>query len=254
VADKSTAQTLRRGLMILDQFHGKDIEYSVKELTNKLDISSTVMFRLVNTLVECGYLTRNIATGKYRLGLHVYKLGLYANPNLKLQQVAKPFLERISQLTKETISLNVVDPLTLEGVCIDSIESPNDIKFSSPIGLSRAVYRGASRKVLLAYMEPSQQEQVFQMAISKGFTNIDNLKNELKKIRVQGFAHTEGEVYEGALNVSAPVLSNDGLLLAGVSIHSPVFRKGEDTVTSFANCVIEAATHIGNAMERNIPR
>jgi DNA-binding IclR family transcriptional regulator len=254
MTDKSTSQTLRRGLMVLDHFHGNDIEYSVKELTNKLNISSTVIFRLVNTLVESGYLTKNISTGKYRLGLNAYKLGLYANPNLRLQQVARPFLEKIAQVTRETVSLNVVDLITLEGVCIASIESSNDIKFSSPIGLSRPVYRGASRKVLLAFMEPLQQEQVFQRAISEGFTNIDELKKDLENIKLQGFAYTEGEVHEGALNVSAPVLSNDGLILAGVSIHSPVFRKEEDTVTSFSNYVIEAAKHIGNAMERNIPR
>ncbi|MCI2256448.1 IclR family transcriptional regulator [Domibacillus sp. PGB-M46] len=252
MADKSTSQTLRRGLMVLDLFHGNNREYSVKELTDKMNISSTVTFRLVNTLVESGYLTKNSSNGKYRLGLNAYKLGLYANPNPKLQQVALPFLEKISLATKETVSLNVVDPLTLEGVCIASIESPHDIKFSWPVGLSKPVYRGASRKILLAFMEPSQQEQVFQRAISEGFTDIDQLKADLMEIKENGFAYTEGEVNEGALNVSAPVLSNDGLILAGVSIHCPVYRKNEQTVPTFSRLTMDAAKEIGDIMERNL--
>jgi DNA-binding IclR family transcriptional regulator len=251
MVDKSTSQTLRRGLMVLDLFQERNVEYAVKELASQLNISSTVTFRLVNTLVECGYLTKNLSSGKYKLGFNAYKLGLYANPNFKLQQVSTPILERVAQETRETVSINVVDPITLKGICITSLESPNDIKFSTPVGLTRPLYRGASKKVILAFMEPSQQEQVFQRAISEGFKNIDDLKKDLEEIKKRGYAYSEGEVYQGAFNVSVPLFSSEGHILAGISITLPAFRVGEDTVSIFSKHLMRVASQIKVALEGN---
>ncbi|MCP3028345.1 IclR family transcriptional regulator [Halobacillus sp. A5] len=249
MVDKSTSQTLRRGLLVLDYFQGKDAEYSVKEIAKHLDISSTVTFRLVNTLVESGYLEKNVNSGKYRLGFNAYKLGLSADPHFSLQQLALPFLEQVAEKTQETVSMYVVNPLTLNGICITSLESPQEIKFSTPVGTSRSLYRGASKKVMLAFMEPPQQEQVFQRAIADGFTDIDELKKDLEKIKTDGFAHSESEVYKGAVNVSVPILSSNGRILAGISITFPVFRKEKDTVTTFSKYLIDAAKQIENSLE-----
>ncbi|MGG0035302.1 IclR family transcriptional regulator [Priestia megaterium] len=249
MADKSTSQTLRRGLLILDLFHTHSSQLTVKEITAKLNISSTITFRLVNTLIECGYLTKDSSTGKLRLGLNSYKLGIYADPIPQLRETAMPFLEHIAQLTKETVSLNVIDPITLEGVCVASIESPHDVKFSRPVGLSRPLHKGASRKVLLAFMDPTQQELVFQKIPPTDNMDIEVLKKDLENIRIQGFSHTEGEVNEGALNVAAPILSNQGLILAGLSIHCPTYRKKDDTVEYFARLAKEASLKISSIME-----
>ncbi|WP_224752735.1 IclR family transcriptional regulator [Metabacillus arenae] len=252
MVDKSTSQTLRRGLMLLDHFHGKDKEYSVKELANQLDISSTVTFRLVNTLVECGYLEKNNATGKYRLGFNAYKLGLNANPHFRLQQLAMPFLEKVAEKTQETVSMYVVNPLTLKGICIISLESPNEIRFSTPVGSSRPLYRGASKKGMLAFMDSAQQEQVFQRAIAEGFTKIDELKKDLEDIKNRGYAYSKGEVYNGAFNVSVPILSSKGEILAGISITFPVFREEKDTVSTFSKYLMQAANQIENALKISI--
>ncbi|GLF90747.1 IclR family transcriptional regulator [Bacillus safensis] len=250
MTDKSTSQTLRRGLHILDLFHKVNKELTVKEITEKMGISTTVTFRLVNTLMECGYLTKNTSTGKIRLGLNAYKLGIYADPIPELREIAMPFIEDIAQKTKETVSLNIMDPLTKEGVCIASIESPHDVKFSRPIGLSKPIHNGASRKVLLAFMDHKQQELMIRRLSSKYEIEIDRLKVDLDQIKTKGFAYTEGEVNEGALNVAVPILSQEGHILAGLSIHCPTYRKKDDTVEYFAQLAKEAALKIERHLEK----
>ncbi|KKD42655.1 IclR family transcriptional regulator [Bacillus sp. FSL L8-0167] len=250
MTDKSTSQTLRRGLHILDLFHKVNKEFTVKEITEKMGISTTVTFRLVNTLMECGYLTKNTSTGKIRLGLNAYKLGIYADPIPELREIAMPFIEDIAQKTKETVSLNIMDPVTKEGVCIASIESPHDVKFSRPIGLSKPIHKGASRKVLLAFMDHKQQELMIRRLSSKYEIEIDRLKEDLDQIKTKGFAYTEGEVNEGALNVAVPILSQEGHILAGLSIHCPTYRKKDDTVEYFAQLAKEAALEIERHVEK----
>ncbi|MCS0542519.1 IclR family transcriptional regulator, partial [Aeromonas veronii] len=247
--DKSTSQTLRRGLLVLDQYDKKGQEYSAKELAERLDISSTVTFRLVNTLLECGYLEKNRISGKYRLGFAAYKLGLNANPHFLLQQVAMPYLEKLAEKTQETVSMHVLNPLTLKGICIVSLESPKQIKFSTPVGIIRPLYLGGSKKVLLAFMNREQQEQVFKGAIAEGFTKINELKQDLEEIKNRGYAFSEGEVYKGAFNISVPILSSKGDLLAGISITLPVYRKEMDTVSTFSKHLIETANKIEDALQ-----
>lgn len=224
-ANKSLSQTLQRGLMILDLYTKSESEYSVKEISDILKFSPTIGFRLVNTLVGMGYLTRNVSNGKYRLGMSSYRLGIFANPNPKLVEKSHPFLEKISSETNETVSINVFDPVKMEGVCIASVESKDNIKFSSPVGLSRPLYKGASRKTILAYLTPSQQELVIDEAEKQGFQQVEKLKKELQLIKKNGYCYSEGEVTAGALNVSSPILTKEGLILASIAIHCPAYRK-----------------------------
>ncbi|WP_339183404.1 IclR family transcriptional regulator [Oceanobacillus sp. FSL W7-1293] len=247
--DKSTSQTLQRGLKILDLFDEKDKEYNVKDLSNHFGFSPTVTSRLVNTLVEGGYLSRNESNGKYRLGFNAYKLGLNANPNILLQQLATPFLEEVAEKTLETVSMYVINPITLKGICIVSIESSQQIKFSTPVGSSRPLHHGGSKKVLLAFMEQKHQEQVFQRALADGYTKIDDLKRELEEIKKRGFAYSEGEIYNGAFNISVPIFSSKQEILAGISITFPAFRREKDTINIFSEYLKEAAKQIENSLQ-----
>ncbi|QQK77435.1 IclR family transcriptional regulator [Salicibibacter cibarius] len=244
MADTSTSQTLRRGLKVLDLFQGDEARYRARELAEILEMSPTVTLRLLNTLVEGGYLAKDEKTGEYSLGLSAYVLGLYANPQPKLARTAMPFLKEIASETGETVSLNFFDIVKLEGVCIASIESEQVLKTSAPIGVSKPVFLGASRKVLLAFLSPLQQEQIFKKAKNEGFEKIDILKDELEVIKKLGFSNTEGEVNVGTLNVAVPVISQSGTLLASIAISCPTFRKTDTTVEYFSRLAKNAADQI----------
>jgi DNA-binding IclR family transcriptional regulator len=234
--------------MVLDCFQEDEGEYKAKDLADKLNISVTTVARLLNTLVECGYLTKDEETNKYRLGLKAFTLGIYANPQPKLHQVARPYLEKISEQTNETVSLNYINPVTLTGIIIASIESKQYLKTSATVGVSRPLYLGASRKVLLAYTFPSQREVILQKAEAESDIDIAKLKKDLEEIRNRGFAYTEEEVNKGTLNVAAPILDENGNLLAGIAISSPTLRKKQDTIQKFSHIVRKAAKEIGEQM------
>src|SRR5579875_708953 len=158
VEDKTrTSQTLARGLQVLGCFQERGSELGIKELSQALALPQTIISRLVATLVDYGYLVQNPQTKKYTLGLTAFTLGLHATPEPQLRHVAYPYLEQLQEMTKETVSLNVVDVASMDGVCIASIDSPAQIKLTTRVGSVRPLYRGATRKVLLAYLEPLQQ-------------------------------------------------------------------------------------------------
>ncbi|RIV28119.1 IclR family transcriptional regulator [Alicyclobacillaceae bacterium I2511] len=248
-----TAQTLARGLQVLDAFRDrqKDIppetpapaELGITDLVHTLHLSATVVSRLVTTLVEHGYLYQNTATKKYVLGMAAYTLGLAAVPQVQLRNTAYPHLQRLAQHTAETVSLNVVDRQSLEGVCIASIDSPAQIKLTTRVGNVRPLHRGASRKVLLAYLESWQQEQ-YIVRLELCTMQADALRQELKEIHLRGYAYSEAELDVGAFAVAAPILSCEGHLLGSVAVAGPVFRKTSALMEMWVDALNQTVTDI----------
>nr|WP_255524672.1 IclR family transcriptional regulator [Alicyclobacillus sp. SO9] len=233
----------------LDSAPGKDIELGIKDLSTQLSLPPTVVSRLTATLVEYGYLYQNPATRKYRLGLTAFTLGLSANPQLELNQASRPWMQQLAKDTRETISLTVIDPASHNGICISSLDSPSQIKLTTTVGSIRPLHRGATRKVLLAFMQPENSENYIErLKLPKD--EEDGLAAELKSIRDQGFAYSEEELDEGAFAVAAPILGGANLLLGGISILAPVFRHDNDDIRRFSELVQTAAEEIGRAIRR----
>ncbi len=241
-----TSQTLARGLQVLDCFlTGVERELGIKDLAVRLNLPQTNVARLVATLVEGGYLVQQPATRQYRLGLRAYLLGLRANPAEELRRIAHPVLERLARETGETVSLSVIDPASLEGVCIASIDSPAQIKLTTRVGSVRPLYWGATRKVLLAFTERHDQDVILRRAQSElSDTELAQLTAELALIRAQGFAESAEELDEGAYAISAPILAPSGQLLAGVAVAGPLFRQSEESRSRFIELIRTAAHEV----------
>ena len=238
-----TSQTLARGLTILNCFRENQSEMGIKDLAGQLALPQTVVARLVATLVQFGYLYQNPQTKKYLLGIAAFTLGLNAELALPLKHTASPFLERLAQASKETVSLNIVDPVTMDGVCIASIDSPAQIKLTTRVGSVRPLHRGASRKVLLAYMEGWQQDQ-YMTRLNLDAASQRLLRSEIAEIRERGYAVSEEELDEGAFAVAAPVLSKDGKLLAGIALAGPLFRKTPESLAKWILLVTQTAQEV----------
>ena len=66
-------------------------------------------------------------------------------------------------------------------------------------------------------------------------------RQELEKIRRQGYAVDDEEAVQGARCVSAPILNSDREPIAAVSVSGPVTRVSPNQVTVLAGAVSAAA-------------
>lgn len=243
--DKSRiAQTLARGLMVLNCFKdepGKEL--GVKDLVQFLSLPQTVVSRIVATLSAFGYLYQNPATRKYRLGLAAFTLGSISNPYLELNEAARPWMERLALDTGESVSLTVVDRVSGDGLCIASLDTPNQIKLTTVIGSIRPLHRGATRKVLLAHLpEGAQRDYFYRLNVDQ--SEESHLREELAAIVKQGYAYSAEELDKGAFAIAAPILSPNGVLLGGLAVLGPLFRHQPAEITGWIASVRQAATGI----------
>jgi DNA-binding IclR family transcriptional regulator len=120
------------------------------------------------------------------------------------------------------------------------------------------LHRGASAKILAAYLEPGERGRLLAVigagsgdgsgsGDGAGSTDGDGtLAAALDRIRADGFAFTVGELDVGGAAVAAPILDRRSRLVAGLSIAGPAERI-QANLPAMTAAVIDAARAIERA-------
>ena len=227
-------QTLHRAMAILDCFTQEHTELGVREIARMVNLSSSATGRLLGSMKEMGILSQNPETRAYSMGAQVLTWAGVYNALLDVRNRAFPAIQELHESTRETISLYILEGN--ERVCIERLESPQTVRIVTRVGRRLPLYAGSAGKVMLAFLPPERQEQILQSIsleplTSKTITSIEMLRQELEKAREQGFAVSYGEWIEDAAGVAAPILDQEGEVIAAISISGPIQRFTDENVT-----------------------
>ena len=247
----SETQTLTRAFAILDCFSPERSEMGVREIARQLGLSSSTVGRLLASMHGARLLTQNQTTRAYSLGPKVLAwAGVYTS-SLDIRARARPVLEDLHRITRESISLYILDGD--ERVCVERIESPERIRSVVRIGERMPLHAGASGKILLAFLPPAEGEQILRSIplkpiTSRTLTDRKALERELAAVRRQGYAVSLGERVPGAASVAAPIQDASGRVIAALNISGPLPRFTKAKISKYLKQVTRAAAHISQAM------
>jgi len=218
---ENKALQIKRVLDIVSSFNFKQQTLSAKGFSEVLDIPLSTLYRYLTILVARGFLIKEPDTQKYRLGYQLLKLGRIAGSNMEFIDIIRPHMERLSSDLSETILLTVISGW--ESVCVERIEAGKRIRMTLERGTSLPLHAGASSKILLAYQDDSfLKTMINEVGVPRITANtivdIDELKQELKKIREQGFALSDQEADLGAGAISAPIFDHRDTVIAGIAV------------------------------------
>ncbi|MHB8983974.1 MAG: IclR family transcriptional regulator, partial [Carboxydocellales bacterium] len=140
-----------------------------------------------------------------------------------------PIMQELADYSGETVNLTVVDRVTYEGVCIETVDSQQSVKFSTRVGTTMPLHWGASHKILMAYLSPPEIDLVIHRnglspITEQTINKPELLKEELRRISLQGYAISREEVDLGAAAVAAPIFDQHGQITAGITIVGPLYR------------------------------
>jgi DNA-binding IclR family transcriptional regulator len=239
-------KTVARAMDLLKAF-GRADDWSVSALARDLELHKSVTHRLLVTMTRAGLLTQDPDTERYSLSMLMASLGQRAERRSSLARVARPHLLELAQRCLETVSLSVVSGSS--GFILDSIDSPQSMRFTVRPGESFLLHAGCVGKVLLAYQPREVLDKVLAVTPLPRYTNRTltapaALRRELARIRAAGVGFSDGEMTPGARSVGAPVWNHEVRVVACVAISAPAIRLDAQALPRFNHMVLATAERV----------
>lgn len=247
VSDKSVTSVVRV-FGILDVL-SNEREIGLSELSAKMFMSKSTVFRFLQTMKELGYVSQDPETEKYSLTMKLFQLGSNALNLHDLNRVANKHMTKLADKTHETVHLAVLDEESKSVIYIHKVEAEQLISMMSRIGRKAPIHCTALGKVLSSSLDDSEVNELVNGLEYRKYTinTIDNenaFMNELNLVREQGFAEDVGEHEDNVRCIGAPVLDRFGNTTAGLSVTWPAFRFDEEKREVYIKWVTDTANAI----------
>jgi PcaR/PcaU/PobR family beta-ketoadipate pathway transcriptional regulator len=249
--------SLERGLAILKVFNAQRHELGMTEIASEIGLGLSTVHRLLNSLVQLGYLVRDPVSKRFRPSLQVLQLGFAALEGLELRQVALPVLRTLSESLNGNVNCGVLDGP--EVVYVIRLARAQLITTTFYEGSRLSAHCGSMGKCLLAYLPQQTRQEIFSRIhfvahTPYTITDPEQLELECQKIRIQGFATLDQELAIGHRGVAAPVFNASGEAIAAINVALPASTvTPQELVESWAGRLIQTANQITLAMGGRLP-
>ncbi|CAI0829391.1 Pectin degradation repressor protein kdgR [Serratia entomophila] len=226
---------------------GDEREIGITELSQRVMMSKSTVYRFLQTMKSLGYVSQEGESEKYALTLKLFELGAKSLQNVDLIRSADIQMRELSNHTRETIHLGALDEDSI--VYIHKIDSMYNLRMYSRIGRRNPLHSTAIGKVLLAWRDRAEVEEILsQIAFTRStahtLTSAAELLPVLDQVRTQGFGEDVEEQEEGLRCIAVPVFDRFGVVIAGLSISFPTLRFSEDAKADYVKRLHTAARNI----------
>ena len=220
---------------------------NLKQLARETDLHPSTAHRILGVMVESRLVDR-IEPGTYRLGIRLLELGNLVKSRISVRQEALPYMHTLHQALGETVNLSVRHED--EVVYIERTAPPNSMmRVVQIIGARAPLHITAVGKVFLSQDAPEVCLEYVKRTGLPGYT--DNtitdsagFLKELEHVRTRGYAIDNEEAEKGVSCIGAGIYSDEGRLIAGLSVSAPSDRLKKE----WAGDVRETAERISRAI------
>jgi IclR family acetate operon transcriptional repressor len=212
---------------LLEVIAAKDKFFSLQELAEETGLPKPTLHRMLQQLESAGLLQRSLDGRHYGTGVRLRRLA----ENLLLNDISHGARHAVlRQLVAEVgESCNLTALSGSEVIYLDRVETAAPLRFYLHPGSRVPVHCSASGKVFLSEMTPTQRQRLLAHAPLEAYTaktlvHIDQLEQEIRQIKRQGFALDNEEFLPGLLCVAMLVPCASGRSNLCVAIQAPIMR------------------------------
>ena len=220
-------QAVDRSLAILEAMAREGGPMALGEISAEVELTRSTVHRLLATLISRGFVHQDPISGRYFLGLKALEVGASCLTTMDIRLIARPFLRNLARECGETANLAVLDGLDV--VYIDQVEAESIVKMRARLGSRGPAHCTGSGKVLLAALSDEELDRCLAGRILKRYTartitDPERLREELRRVRKEGYAVDFGEMEPAIRCAAAPVRNYEGQVICAVSISGPNTR------------------------------
>jgi DNA-binding IclR family transcriptional regulator len=220
-------KTIRKLLGVLDLFIRAGSNLSIARLCYVSGMPRASLYRLLNPMVEQGFLHLDQGAKIYSPGPKLYHLGLLAQSSQDWSKILPPILEKIHQEIHNTVV--VTQSLGGHVVHILKREKPEGLKVSPILGVPRPVAHGILGKLILAYRPEEEARALLeaeppQVWLTGAYPGWDEARALFRQIKKQGYYSGLSENDPGTFVVGVALHTMNGTVntAMGILIPTPV--------------------------------
>jgi DNA-binding IclR family transcriptional regulator len=256
IKNDSPSAAVERALAMLEAVAQEADGLSNAEISRNLNIPKSSASYILRTLETRGYLTRDAASGRYRVGLKILSLSRGALDGRDVRGVALPIMRHLTHQTGLTCHLAVLDGP--DAVYIEKVEPEGFIRMDTWVGRRMRVHATSVGKAIVAHIPQEQLEQILHKSgmekrTPKTIITVPRLLKELEKVRTLGYAVDDEENNLGARCVAAPVFGDRGAIEAGLGLSGTTQQVSPQTMPRILEALKDAARHISMGMGHRAP-
>ena len=219
---KNYVASVGKAFAVLRSFSSDDFELTLSEIAARADLDRGTAFRLIQTLVELGYLQTVPQSRRFRLGIACLDLGYTVLSHGSLRTIVEPLLRELVPGVGDAASLGILDGgdvvyLARVGAGLDRH------KMDRRPGTRIPAYSAALGHVLLAHL--AREEQISRLESrprvklsERTLTDLDALLARLDQVKKKGHAVSDGENAYGLRTLATPIFDAQGRVVGGLSV------------------------------------
>lgn len=240
-----------RAVAVLDTVAGGGSGITLSEVARCADLDEATTLRYLSSLGGHELVVRDEETGRYTLGLRLYRLGQQAVGLRDVRKLALPQMERLLEQFEETVNLAQWRGDAL--VVIDVLESTRSIRRGASIGDQDIWHASALGKSILACLPNVEAIKLLEHTERARYTEhtlvaIDELLANLATVRELGYAVDDEEYEQGLRCVAAPVRDRRSRPTYAISISGVAARMPTQSTDEIGQAVVGAAAAISTGL------
>lgn len=202
-----TDNPLARYARILETVAAVSEGMTLSMIAESTGLQPATSHRLVNSLCDIGFLSKQERTKVYVLGTRMIQLCLLAVTPSSIIDAARPFLRDLVATFGETAYLAKLGGAAVESIAMEMPRS-DEKSFVQP-GRIMPFHASASGKAICAFQSPDFISRMLSEPRTRFTSDTkideDELRAELEQVRSQGYAICDNELDPGVLGFAVPV-------------------------------------------------
>jgi DNA-binding IclR family transcriptional regulator len=227
---------------------------TLSELAEKADIPLSATHRILNDLIDTGYVRKDERRGEFTLTMQIVSLALRHLSSGGIVDVAQPILERLAAKSRELVRLAVVDDDQLIYVA-KAQGATVGLRYDPEMGQAVTLSCSAAG---LAWLATKTEEEALRLVAKQGLgdpkdygpdapATLKALMTQVRATQKRGYATTVNVFLPGMSSMAAPVYNSGKEVVALLIVAGPMNRLTQTRMDELSADMLETAQELGAA-------
>lgn len=234
---------LQRGFAMVEVLVKEERPLTSAEIAELVGLNSSTTHRLLQTLIQIGYVWRDQAKRYHPTARALFPTSLY-HPLNSLRRAAVEELRSLRQTYGFTTALQIF--LGYKRVVLEIMLGSENFSPYFQTEVTAPIYATASGKLLLANLSDTERDQVlgpepYKSHASRTLVTRAELEREIKEALERGYSITLDEMLQGLAAVAAPIWLSSRRMMGAVVISGPSKHFDAQTVKQLSTAAMRSA-------------